>query len=184
MKTPIQYAVAYAVAQQLAEQLRPHTEMLEIVGSLRRKRPAVSDIELLYIPRFERREEGLFDLVNVNMADERIDRWLAAGTLAKRPNIRGFTAWGEKNKLAVHIASGIPVDLFSTTLENWFTSLVIRTGSRETNLKLTTGAQRDGNQLNAYGQGITRADGEVVRAESERHVFQLCGVPYLEPIDR
>lgn len=183
MKTPISFAEAMAVAQELAYDLKPYTRAIEIVGSLRRGKATVGDIELLYIPKFDHRADGLFDTIHVNIAEERISEWLTNGTLTKRPNIRGFTSWGEKNKLAVH-KSGIPVDLFATTAENWHVSLVIRTGSKETNLKLTTGAQKQGCTLNAYGSGITWPDGEVTPATSEREVFSLCGVPYLEPKNR
>ena len=183
MKTQIPHAEAMRLAQELAAALRPYTTRLEIAGSLRRGKATVGDIELVYVPRFEERQLDLLTTGQWDVADERIGGWLMDGTLAKRPNVKGHFTWGEKNKLALH-RDGTPVDLFATTEANWFVSLVIRTGSKETNLKLTTGAIRDGNTLNAYGRGITRADGTVVRAESEEHVFQLCGVPYLKPHQR
>jgi hypothetical protein len=52
-----------------------------------------------------------------------------------------------------------------TTRENWFVSLVIRTGSKDTNLLLTTGAQKLGRKLNAYGCGVTGPDGTIIAAD-------------------
>jgi hypothetical protein len=56
--------------------------------------------------------------------------------LTKRKNKNGVTTWGTLNKLATHATSGIGVDLFATTHDRWFVSLVVRTGSKETNLSL------------------------------------------------
>lgn len=184
VKTKWPRAVALAVAAELGDILTPFCERLEIAGSLRRGKPTVGDIELLFIPKSESRADGLFDTTQVNLADEVINRLLSSGVLAKRPNVNGSFAWGEKNKLAIHGPSGIPVDLFATTADNWWLSLVIRTGSKETNLKLTTGAARQGRKLNAYGAGVTMRNGTVTKATSERDVFHLCGCPYLEPKSR
>lgn len=179
------FATALAVAEELQAMLAPACERIAIVGSLRRGKAEVGDLELLFIPRLSQRPDGLFDSQIVNVASEVIETWLTAGTITKRPNVNGVFTWGEANKLAVHVASSIPVDLFSCWTENWFVSLVIRTGSKETNLRLTTGAQKRGATLNAYGSGVTWSDGTVTPATSEEHVFEMCGVtPYLEPHKR
>jgi DNA polymerase/3'-5' exonuclease PolX len=78
----------------------------------------------------------------------------------------------------------VPVDFFATTPENWWVSLVVRTGSLEMNLELTKGANHLGRSLNVYGRGVTRADGTVIPATSEEHVFELCGVKYRVPSAR
>ena len=172
---------AAPVACELVEILRPFCERIEIAGSLRRMKNRVGDIEILFVPRVEHRQADMFTTEPMDLADEKIGKMLADGTFSKRPNVNGSFAWGKKNKLAIHNASGIPVDLFSTTAEAWWVALVIRTGSKETNLKLTTGAQKKNATLNAYGSGITWSDGTKTDATSEQHVFELCGVEYLEP---
>ena len=156
----------------------------KVAGSLRRGKAMVSDIELLYVPQTRKEPDGLFETQLINLTDVTIDEWLRDGYLEKRPSKLGSYAWGGKNKLAVHVESGTPVDLFATTIENWWVSLVIRTGSKETNLQLTTGAQKQGATLNAYGNGVTWSDNTHTAATSEEHVFELCGVPYKEPRDR
>ena len=45
---------------------------------------------------------------------------LASSFLAKRPNVNGVFAWGEKNKLGQHVETGIPVDFFTAARETWF----------------------------------------------------------------
>lgn len=164
----------------------PWPNLLAIVGSLRRQKDSVGDIELLYVPRYEDRQLDLLSSAPMNLATEKIGQLVKDGTLEQRLNCAGnISSWGRLNKHAVHMASGIPIDLFETCKENWFVSLVIRTGSKDTNLRLAMGAQKLNRTLHAYGEGVSEQwpDGSVqrIRATSEEHVFQLCGVPYLEP---
>lgn len=177
-------AVALPVAEELQALIAPACKRIAIAGSLRRGKPEVGDIELLFIPQTATRPDGLFDTRNVDVADEVIDGLLKKGILAPRPNVNGSFTWGPRNKLAIHVPTGIPVDLFGTSEENWFVSLVIRTGSKETNLALTTGAQKQNASLRAYGCGVTWSDGTTTRATSEQHVFEMCRVPYKEPEHR
>lgn len=179
-KTRWPHAEAFALALEIQAALDPFCYKTVIAGSLRRNRPDVGDIELLFIPRTEMRQAGLFDLEPFDLANEELDRWLLAGTITKRPSVDGRFTYGPKNKLCIH-SSGIPIDFFSTTIENWHVSLVIRTGGKATNLKLTNGAISKGAHLNAYGSGVTLQNQKIIPATSERHVFELCGVPYQEP---
>jgi DNA polymerase (family 10) len=184
-KQKFPHADALAVAEELQAMLAPACERIAIAGSLRRLKPFVSDAELLFVPRMSRRSVDMFLEEHVSAADEVCEKLLKDGVLAKRPNVNGHFAWGAANKLAVHVRTGIPVDLFSTNGPCWWVSLVIRTGSKETNLRLATGAIQRGASLMAYGHGIRWPDGSVTAARSERDVFSLCGVPYLEnPKDR
>ncbi len=91
---------------------------------------------------------------------------------------------GALNKLAKHTASGVSIDLFATTRERWFVSLVVRTGSAEMNTQLAASALRRGLQLHAYGVIERTKTGEQIVPQSEREVFELCGVPYREPRER
>lgn len=177
-------AAAMIVAEELLARIAPACERIAIVGSLRRGKPDVGDIELLFQPRYTKRPDGLFDERIVDVAAEVIEKMLTDGELIKRPNVNGHFTWGEANKLAIHVPSGIPVDLFATKPDNWWVALVIRTGSKETNLKLTSGANQQNASLMAYGCGIRYSDGTITPATSERHVFELCRVPYLGPHQR
>lgn len=172
------------LAVALKKMLSPYCERIEIAGSIRRYKPEVGDIELLYIPKFEGRPDGLFDHKEVSLVDECLDEMLKTGELRKRPSKTGVFTWGAQNKLGIHVATGIPVDFFATDAVRWWVALVIRTGSKETNLRLTTGAQKRGGQIHAYGSGVTFKDGREITATSEKDVFDMCGVPYLPPEKR
>ena len=176
-------ADALAIAKELCDLLLPVTERLEIAGSLRREKKEVSDVEILYVPKFVNGiPKDMFEAAEpVSAAGITLVELLGKGVLAKRPNARGSTSWGELNKLAIHVASGIPVDLFATEQSRWWVSLVIRTGGKETNLELTTGAQRIGRKLHAYGNVEALGGGEMLIPNSEQDVFRFCGVPYREP---
>lgn len=179
------WAKGMAVGTKLLEELGPHCERCIVAGSLRREKAEVSDVEILYIPDIMQVPAGLFDTEPFNAADAHLIQLVSLGVLRPRPNVNGQTSWGKKNKLAVHVESGIPVDLFSTTVENWWVSLVVRTGSKETCLALTTGAHRLNRELVAYGAGTRdRRTGLVTPARSEQEVFALCGVPYVSVKDR
>jgi len=62
--------------------------------------------------------------------------------LAMRLNKRGSRTYGPKNKLMVHLPSGIGVDIFSTDEECWPVSLVVRTGGETTNKRIAMAAIR------------------------------------------
>jgi DNA polymerase/3'-5' exonuclease PolX len=133
-------AIARKVAEQLIAELAPGCDRIEIAGPLRRDKPDVGGIEILFVPRIGQvRVLGELFPKSGSLADELIEHWLAKGALTKCHNIKG-TAWGALNKLAVHAASGVPVDLFATTTEHWFVSLVVRMGSKEMNTTLACGA--------------------------------------------
>lgn len=175
---------AWSVALELTELFAAHAERICIAGSIRRRKPLVGDIELLAIPKMGVRQADMFTTESFDTLHEFVGFLIAAGILAKRPNVNGAFTYGLQNKLLIHCASGIPVDLFSTTLEKWWVSLVVRTGSKETNLRLTIGAQALGRKLYAYGAGVTMPDGRLVLATSEQEVFQLCNAKYLDPENR
>lgn len=130
---------------------------------------------------------GLFDTKRVNKVDAILDRFIAEGILAKRKNVNGSEMWGEKNKLAVHVATGIPVDFFATTEESWFNYLVCRTGGAENNRQIAVAANIKGWTWNPYGSGFSRQSGlgkELHPVKRERDVFDFVGLPYREPWQR
>src|SRR5688572_20448259 len=104
-KTKFPHAAALKVAEELQAMIAPACQRIAIAGSLRRLKPEVGDIELLYVPILSERPDGLFDSQIVDVASEVIEGLLNGGTLAKRPNINGVFTWGERNKLAVHVPS-------------------------------------------------------------------------------
>jgi DNA polymerase/3'-5' exonuclease PolX len=178
-------ADAEALAVRLLEQLSPCCERIVIAGSIRRRKPDVGDIELLYIPKTAEVPDGLFDQRTISLAEASIDQLVKTGVLELRPSKTGIYSWGQKNKLAVHVESGIPVDLFATTVPNWWNSLVCRTGGKDSNLLITRTALSRGWSFESYGSGFRRFNNsDHHETTSERDVFEFLGLPYKEPEDR
>lgn len=157
-------------------------------GSLRRRKLEVGDVELLYIPAWREVKTGLFseDVLRHNLTELAITELLDDGVIRKRKNSLGGETWGSKNKLAVHVATGIPVDFFmEPSTDDWWRTLVIRTGPRDFNLRLIQSAAARGINVHAYGTGLTRSGtGETIPCHSEREFIELCGLEYLEPWER
>lgn len=177
---------ALKVAQELCDVLKPVTDRLIVAGSLRRRKLMVGDVEILFVPKVSSVQTGLFetDRETVDHAAKELDRLLASGVIAKRRNVHGSEMWGAKNRLAVHVASGIPVDLFATTSPNWWNYLVCRTGNAKNNIVICNAAIARGWTWNPYGAGFTDAAGVIHPVASERDVFDMVGLSYLEPWER
>lgn len=178
---------ALAVAQEIVTILRPVCERIIIAGSLRREKSSVGDVEILYISRelTGNRIGDFFAQETRRLAEERIDSMLFDGLLTKRLNSVGSHMWGDQNKLAVHAATGIPVDLFRTTESNWFNALVCRTGSAAHNVTIATRAQQLGWRWSVYGSGFI--DTAATRAHdvtSEEDLFDFLQMEFKAPKDR
>jgi DNA polymerase/3'-5' exonuclease PolX len=177
---------ALEVARELCAVMRGVTmpDRLKVCGSLRRGKAQVGDVEIVFVPRTEMRQADLLSTMEVDLASEAVERLLAAGVIHKRPNIRGIFAWGPKNKLAVHTASGIPVDFFATTEDHWWVTVVIRTGPAKFNIRLIKEAAERDLKLHAYGAFTNAKTGQEIIPSSEQQVFELAGLDYLEPHQR
>lgn len=182
-------ADAIAAAKDLVAHLNPHCARLVVAGSLRRRKQSVGDIEILYIPQFASARDGLFDTKQIDLAEAELQRLLGGGTIRKRPTASPGgrpprESWGPKNKHGVHVASGIPVDFFLARSSNWWNYLVCRTGGAQNNIEISSAAQRKGWKWHPYSEGFTDRYGLTVPAASEREVFELAGLKYLEPWER
>jgi DNA polymerase/3'-5' exonuclease PolX len=181
--TRYSWEIALSVASAIYERLRPYCTRAEIAGSLRRRKPDVGDIEILYVPVIVQAPDpdDLFRINGIDRAALAIGEMIGAGILEKRRNALSREMFGPKNKLMRHVSTGIPIDLFASTEENWFNYLVCRTGPSESNMRICNAAIAKGWKWNPYGVGFSTADGEVRRMESERAVFDFVGLPYHEP---
>jgi len=165
---------ASTIAEEIMGLLDGSCDRMEIAGSIRRRKPDVGDIEILCIPRFEGGADSL---------DRRVQGLMFQGILAYRLNKLGRKVYGPKNKLLLHVPSGIGVDIFSTTEECWAVSQVVRTGGKATNQRIATAALNKGYKFHAYGSGFTTPQGEII-CRSEREVFEAVGLSYREPWER
>ena len=139
------------------------TEKVAIVGSLRRKKETVGDIDLQVIGNPARIEE-LF--------------WI------KDTPIKS----GDTKRQIYELKSGVMINIFYTSPHAWGSSLMHNTGSRTYNIRKRLHAKAHGSEgykLNQYGvwdeYGMRVGDGVW---DTEQKVYDFFGWDYCEPEDR
>lgn len=152
---------ALEIAEKTKELLAPYCERIEIAGSIRRKKPEVKDIELVAIPKPY--DVGLFENGIANV----VNQW---------KKVKGELPCKYTQRL---LPDGITLDLFFANQENWGLIYALRTGSAEYSHKvLATGWVKLG--YNSEG-GHLCIDGKQIDTREEKDLFELIGVPYIEP---
>lgn len=146
---------ATEIAHEIVQALQPFCQKIEVAGSIRRKKPFVHDIDIVLIPA----NQGS---LLVALRD--------VGTRIK-----------EGSAIVQRQYRGAMVDFYIATPETWYTLLLIRTGSKEHNIRLTTLAKRRGWHLHASGKGLTNGNNERIAGDSEESFFEALGIPYLPP---
>ena len=167
--TRFQAAIALFVARRIIEELRPASHCIEIAGSLRRGSATVHDIDIVLMPQ---RPSDYFALGDELPLDQILRHLVERGSLTE---VRGK----EKIKCFLAAKTGIPVDLYIATPETWTTLLLIRTGSKEHNIKLAQRARELGMKLRASGDGIEGGSGRLLRVSTEEELFSILQVPYI-----
>lgn len=178
--------LARTVAGALVSRLAPCCKRIEVAGSIRRRKSTVGDIEILCIPNVVV-HKNLFGQVTgeVDVLDQHLQNLMKSGFLDYRRTHAGRRlGYGPRNKFLVHVPSGMPVDVFTTTEQGWAMSLVVRTGPKEMNVRLMKAARDRGCRGHAYGDGFTLPDGSPLACQTEQEVFAAVGWPYLPPEER
>jgi DNA polymerase/3'-5' exonuclease PolX len=149
---------AKVIADAVVKALEPHCEGILVAGSIRRRKAIVNDIDIVLIAR---------DRWNLDMALMRMGKYKMSG-----------------NKIARIQMDSISLDIYFATPETWATLLLIRTGSKENNIRLATLAKKRGWHLSASGAGLFNEKGEKVAGNSEGSIYKALGLPWQEPWER
>jgi DNA polymerase/3'-5' exonuclease PolX len=169
------------VAELFLNDIRDVCERVEIVGSLRRHKTGVNDIDLIAIPKFQQeQDETLFgEPVQTNLLDQHLSQQCIKGILSLESN-------GGKIKRFTKECDGeyVPIDIFIANKETWWTLMLIRTGSKNHNIKLARRALELHMQLKADGSGLISPGGLLIPIESEEQIFNHLGLPYRIPEER
>lgn len=153
---------AKTIADRVKETLAPHCERIEIAGSIRRAKPMVNDIDIVLI---EKPEAALMmNGLLFNMGIVKLN--------------------GPKIKRVYLPERNISVDIYIATPAAWATLLLIRTGSKENNIRLCSLARRKGYHLEASGGGLFDESGTRIAGDTEESIYEALGVPYQEPKER
>lgn len=152
---------AKAIATEVIARLSPHCQRIEVAGSVRRRKAVVNDIDLVVIPS---------------------DRWKLDMALMRMGN---YTMAGSKiARLDMVDMDSTSLDIYFATPETWATLLLIRTGSKENNIRLATLAKKRGWRLAASGDGLFNERGERIAGDSEESIYEALGLAYQPPEER
>ena len=172
---------ARGIAELFINDIKDTCEQIEIVGSLRRQKYAVNDIDIIVIPKFiQEDDETLFgEPVQTNLLDRRLSQFCFKGTLSLEAN-------GPKIKRFIKSVDGedVPIDIYISNKDTWWTLMLIRTGSKNHNIMLAKRAIEMHMQLKADGTGLLSPGGSIIPIGSEEHIFEHLNLPYRIPEDR
>jgi len=172
---------ARGIAESFVNDIKDTCEQIEIVGSLRRQKYAVNDIDIIVIPKFiQEDDETLFgEPVQTNLLDRRLSQFCFKGTLSLEAN-------GPKIKRFIKSVDGedVPIDIYISNKDTWWTLMLIRTGSKNHNIMLAKRAIEMHMQLKADGTGLLSPGGSIIPIGSEEHIFEHLNLPYRIPEDR
>jgi len=87
-------------------------------------------------------------------------------------------------KLKCFAFNGAQVDLYYASPETWVTLLLIRTGSKENNIRLCSRAKGMGWHLAASGDGLFNETGKRIAGDSDISIYNALGLPYQLPEER
>ena len=137
-----------------------------VAGSIRRRHPIVHDVDIVFRDLSENCGQRLAKLK---------ERCYGV------PYVQ-VVKWGPK--LAAILYRNIQIDLYFSTHETFHTLLLIRTGSKENNIRLCSIAKAKGWKLHASGDGLFNEHGERIAGDSEHSIYTALGVPWQEPWER
>jgi DNA polymerase/3'-5' exonuclease PolX len=162
---------ATEIAERIRAQLAPFCERIEIAGSIRRRKPEVGDIEIVCIPKTW--ETGMFfggDTIVDPGFCSLVNRW---------PAVKGKPTGKYTQRL---LPEGVALDIFITRPENWGLIFAIRTGSADFShhILATSWCRAGYHSIN----GILYKDGQTHPVREERELFNLIGLPWVEPWER
>jgi len=163
-KSKISLERAQSIAQTLFHDISEFCWKWYTVGSIRRQKLEVNDVDILIIPR---KGGGMVELAYWGKRLKDGNRVLSMGSTKMQ-----------------FLYMGVQVDLYFATPETWIPLLVIRTGSAEHNVKLCKRAKSLGMILHADGRGIYTKEGSRLKTDTEEEFFNRLDMPYIRPEER
>lgn len=150
--------------------LSPYAERIEVAGSIRRKCESIGDIDLVVIPK----TVPISDLFG-NPTGQRNK---VAEEIRKTCLERGWPLVKDGAQYLVFESGGVQVDIWFGTPANFGTLWMCRTGSKDHNIWLASGAAKRGGHWHPH-DGLTLG-GKLIAAE-EKEIYAALGLQYLFP---
>jgi DNA polymerase (family X) len=155
---------AEKLALSIKTRVEMHCDKLDVVGSIRRKKENIHDVDFVVLVR---NEVGWGKIVETLRKAKAIIICSGKAVIkANFPSSGGF----------------FQVDFYRATSTTYGIHKIIRTGSAEHNMWMAQYAASKGFGLK-YSQGLIK-EGVVVAGEKEEGIFEELGLPYPEPSRR
>ncbi len=177
----IPLVTAEALAREVCALLAPACQEITVVGSVRRRKPEVKDIEILARPKPPQPTFGE-PLSAGSQLETLIAQLIAQRDLKPRPNPQERKDGPRMKTLWYPRAGGVPIDLFiaAPSGSNWGNLVAIRTGDWEFSRQLVTHRSAGGllpNHLrHDEGHLIENATGRTLPCPTEEAFFRALGL--------
>ncbi len=159
--------------------LKPFCDRVEVAGSIRRKKAEVGDIDIVAMPKPLALPAPLL-FGSVVHTESSVWKDLIPAAL-KKHGLR-LEASGQELLRATFLCDRFQVDIYRARPETWGVILLVRTGSKDHNVKLCTLARSKGLKLSASEGVVTLGGfGQVIASRSEEEIFSALGISYVEP---
>ncbi len=171
------------LAEKVLLALYPYCTGLKIAGSIRREKTEVNDIDIVAIPKCIDKPGPLGGTVHLTESQVWLER--IPSVLSKAGLILEVSGQ-ELIRCSIPYPDGLfQVDVYRARPETWGVILLVRTGSKEHNVKLCTLARSKGLKLSA-SEGIVTQEGfgDVIASKTEEEIFAALGLAFVEPKDR
>lgn len=181
----MQLSDAERYAREVCEAISPFVSRVEVVGSIRRRRSEVNDVDLIAIPHIFSSEASddeawrqIPSALFKNLRASIVKRGMELVTVLVPDKSK---AKDERTPFA-GLHGMVQVDIYRAREETWGVLELIRTGSKEHNVKLCAHAMINHMMLSA-SRGVVK-DGKVIASLSEEGIFAALGLTYVKPEDR
>jgi DNA polymerase (family X) len=159
--TSLELEKANMLASQISDQIKPLCSRLELVGSIRRQKILVGDIDFVVVTT-----DG---------------NWAKIASCLKKQNV--ICAGNQLIKINYQVGSDLfQADFYRACAKNFGIQHLIRTGSAEHNCFLASYALTNGFRLK-YSEGLLK-DEQLVAGETEESIFNALGLPCPKPEER
>jgi DNA polymerase/3'-5' exonuclease PolX len=175
----IPLATAEALAREVCALLAPACQEVTIVGSIRRLKPLVHDLEILARPKAAAPVFGEPRSAGTRL-EALIPTLIAQRALAQRPDPKERKDGPKHKTLWLPRAGGVPIDLFIAhpSGDNWGNLVAIRTGDFEFSKLLVTKRSAGGLMPSdmRHDQGFLWHAGAHLRCSTEEAFFHALGI--------
>jgi DNA polymerase (family 10) len=165
-------------AKEVCEAIRPFVNRAEVVGSIRRRRPEINDVDIIAIPPDDAAWRDIPRILFKKLKASIVKRGNELITVL----IPDKSTPNDERTPFTGMHGMVQVDLYRATPETWGVLELIRTGSKEHNVKLCAHALMNHMMLSA-AKGVIK-EGKVIASVTEQEIFAALNMPYIEPQDR